>query len=144
MVETNWRAVVLGFVVITALGILSTAVPALALLGGLVGAVVGGAAAGYYAHSGRWNGAWNGFLAGAIGALALTAVLVVLGLATSIVSLSLGGVFATVGLALAALVIIAVAAIPATVGGFVGGLFAREGMVEEMAEDSDDSGRPSA
>lgn len=81
----------------------------------------------------------------------LTALLVVLGLAVPIVELSLGGVFATVGLALAAVVIVAVTAIPAAVGGFIGGLFPREATVEEtkeaveeMVEDSDDSGRPSA
>jgi uncharacterized membrane protein HdeD (DUF308 family) len=130
MVDTNWRAVLIGIATVFVLTFVSTAVQELALLGGFVASIAGGAAAGYYANSGRTNGAWNGFLSGAIGGLALTAVLVVLGLAVSIVELSLGGVFATIGVGIAALVFIVIAAIPATVGGYLGGMMARDRGVE--------------
>jgi len=85
---------------------------------------------------GTANGAWNGLLAGAIGALVLVAVLTVLGLAVSVVTLSLGGVFATVGVALAAVLLALFAAIPAAIGGAIGGMMTREERTE--------AGRPAA
>ena len=132
MVDTKWRAVAIGFVVIAVLSILSTTAPQFALLGGLVAAVVGGWAAGYYARSGRADGAWNGFLAGAIGSLLTLAILVGLGLAVSIVELSFGGMMATIGIGFTALVFIVVGAIPATVGGFLGGMYPRR-QAEEVS-----------
>ena len=134
MVVTKWRAVAIGFVVIAVLSLVSTTFQQFALLGGTVAGIAGGFAAGYYARSGKKNGAWNGFLAGSIGALVSIAILVALGLAASVVELSLGGVFATVGLGLAVLVLAIVSAIPATVGGYVGGMYPRT----ETAE----AGRP--
>ncbi|WP_435335951.1 DUF5518 domain-containing protein [Haloarchaeobius sp. TZWWS8] len=126
MVDTNWRAVALGFVTIVVLGLLGAYVEQLSFLGAGVAGIIGGLVAGYTAHSGSKNGAWNGFLAGSIGALIMVTLLVALGLAVSIVTLSLGGIFATAGVALAALVLIALAAIPATLGGFIGGMIERE------------------
>jgi hypothetical protein len=136
MVETNWRAVGIGFVVIAALGVVGAYVEQLAVFGTVLGSVVGGFAAGYFAREGTANGAWNGLLAGAIGALVLVAVLVALGLAVSVVTLSLGGVFATIGVAFAAVVLIGLAAIPAAIGGAVGGMMTRDDRVE--------TGRPAA
>lgn len=137
MVETNWRAVGIGFVVVAALGIVGAYVEQLAVFGTVLGSVVGGFAAGYVAREGTGSGAWNGLLAGAIGAFVLLAVLTVLGLAVSVVALSLGGVFATVGVAFAAVVLVALAAIPAAIGGgAVGGMTTREDRVE--------TGRPAA
>ncbi|MFC7131631.1 MULTISPECIES: DUF5518 domain-containing protein [Salinibaculum] len=136
MVETKWRAVAIGFVIIALLSIISTSFQQLALVGGVVAGLAGGFAAGYYARSGQTNGAWNGFLAGSIGALVFAAVLVLLGLAVSIVELSLGGVFATIGVGIAFLVFIVIGAIPATVGGYLGGMYPRE--------ESEEVGRPAA
>ena len=130
MVDTKWRAVAIGFVVIAVLSILSTTVQQFALLGGVVAAVVGGWAAGYYARSGTVDGAWNGFLAGAIGSLVTLAVLVALGLAVSIVELSFGGMMATIGFGFAALVFIVVGAVPATIGGYLGGMYPRRELEE--------------
>ena len=137
MVETKWRAVAIGFGIIFLVNFLGAAVQQLAILGGLVASIAGGFAAGYYARSGRMDGAWNGFLAGAIGALAITAVFVVLGIAVSIVELSLGGIFATIGVGLAALVLIVLAAVPATVAGFIGGTM-------YPVEEREEMGRPAA
>lgn len=122
MVDTNWRAVAIGFVTIAVLGIVGAFVDPLAALGTVLGAVIGGFVAGYYAHTGTVNGAWNGLLAGSIGAIVLVALLVVLGLAVSVVELSLGGVFATIGIGVAALVLVAFAALPAALGGALGGM----------------------
>ncbi|ELZ27424.1 hypothetical protein C475_05880 [Halosimplex carlsbadense 2-9-1] len=126
MVVTNWRAVGIGFLTIIVLGIVGAFVGPLAVFGTALGAVVGGFLAGYVAHTGTVDGAWNGFLAGTIGAIAVIAALTALGLAVSVVELSLGGVFATVSVALAALVLVALGAIPATLGGAIGGMMNRE------------------
>lgn len=122
MVRTNWRAVLIGFAVIAVLGLVGAFFEPVAILGTVLGAIVGGFVAGYYAHGGTVNGAWNGLLAGSIGAVVLVAVLTLLGLAVSVVSLSLGGFIATIGFAVAALVVVVFAAIPATLGGALGGM----------------------
>jgi hypothetical protein len=136
MVETNWRAVAIGFAIIALLTLVGASFPQLALLGGLVAGILGGWAAGYYARSGARDGAWNGFLAGAIGGLFITAVFVALGLAVSLVELSLGGVFATIGLGTATVLLVALNAIPAALGGYVGGIYPRR--------ESEEMGRPAA
>jgi hypothetical protein len=82
------------------------------------------------------NGAWNGLLAGSIGAVVIIVTLSVLGLAISIVELSLGGVFASVGLGLALVALALFAAIPAALGGAVGGMMNRDESME--------TGRPAA
>jgi len=130
MVTTNWRAVGAGFVTIFVLGLVGAFVEPLAVFGTALGAVVGGFAAGYLAHTGVASGAWNGFLAGTIGAIVVVAALALLGLATSVVTLSLGGIFATVGIALAALVLVVLGAVPATLGGAIGGMLNRAEPVE--------------
>lgn len=136
MVETNWRAVAIGFVVIAVLGLVGAYVQQLAAFGTVLGSIIGGFTAGYFARMGTANGAWNGLLAGAFGALVLVAILTVLGLAASVVTLSLGGVFATVGVALAAVLLALFAAIPAAIGGAIGGMMNREERTE--------AGRPAA
>lgn len=122
MVTTNWRAVATGFIVIVVLGLIASFIQEFAVLGTAVGAIIGGFTAGYLARGNISDGTWNGFLAGLVGAVVVIAVLAVLGLAVSLVELSLGGVFATVGIAIAALVFAAIAAIPAAIGGALGGM----------------------
>ncbi|WP_435317588.1 DUF5518 domain-containing protein [Haloarchaeobius sp. TZWSO28] len=136
MVDTNWRAVILGIVTIWALAVIGAYVEQLAFLGTGVGALLGGLVTGYLANSGMKDGAWNGLLAGSIGAIAVLVLLAVLGLVVSIVALSLGGILATVGFGAAAFVLIALNSIPAIVGGAIGGLV-KHG---ETAE----TGRPAA
>lgn len=136
MVRTRWRAVAVGFVIIFATNVVSVLFQPLALLGGLFASVVGGWAAGYLARSGATSGAWNGFLAGSVGGLLAVVVFVALGVAVSMVQLSLGGVFASVTAGLAVLVFVVVGAIPATAAGYVGGSYG--------PEESDDVSRPAA
>lgn len=125
MVVTRWRAVALGFGITLVFSLVAAFAAQFAILGGTVGGLVGGWTAGYYADSGRLSGVWNGFLAGAIGGLVAIGILVFTGLAVSIAQLSLGGVFATLGLALALLVLVLLHALPATVGGLLGGMSSR-------------------
>jgi len=136
MVQTSWRAVAIGFVVIFLINLMSVTFAPLAILGGIVAGLLGGWAAGYYARMGRVNGAWNGFLAGSIGAIAVVAVLLALGLAVSLVELSLGGVLATVGAGGVFLALIVFNAIPATLGGYIGGIYPRR--------EPEEAGRPAA
>ncbi|WP_416840750.1 DUF5518 domain-containing protein [Haloferax sp. DFSO52] len=126
MVETKWRAVAIGFGITLILSLLAGFVQQLALLGGVVGGLLGGWAAGYYAGNGRVSGVWNGFLAGSIGGLVAIAMLTFAGLAVSIAQLSLGGTFATLGVALSLLLLVLFHSIPATVGGLIGGMYPRE------------------
>ena len=136
MVETNWRAVAFGFITIFLLTFVSTAFDQLALLGGVVAGLLGGWVAGYYARAGSVSGAWNGLLSGTIGAILVVSAFVALGLAVSVVELSLGGALATVGLGVAILALAAISAIPAVVGGYIGGMYPRR--------EADETGRPAA
>jgi hypothetical protein len=136
MVQTSWRAVGIGFGIIFLINLVSSAFAPLALLGGLVAGIVGGWAAGYYARMGRVDGAWNGFLAGSIGAIVVVAVLLALGLVVSLVELSFGGALATLGAGAALLMLIVFNAIPATIGGYIGGIYPRR--------ETEETGRPAA
>ncbi len=63
---TNWRAVVIGFLVLTVLSIFGVAVPG---LGQLTAGLIGGLVAGYLAGGGLGSGAWHGLLAGSLGGI---------------------------------------------------------------------------
>ncbi|WP_411964126.1 DUF5518 domain-containing protein [Haloferax sp. YSMS24] len=126
MVVTKWSAVAIGLGITLVLSFASGFVPAFALLGGAVAGLLGGWTAGYYARSGRLSGAWNGLLAGSVGGLVAMGLLLLAGLAVSVAQLSLGGVFATLGVVLSLLVLVLFHAIPATLGGLLGGMYPRE------------------
>jgi hypothetical protein len=130
MVDIKWRAVAIGFVVIAVLSALSGTVEGLGLLGGVFAGLLGGWLTGYYADTGRRNGAWNGFFAGSIGALVSTGILVALGLAVSVVTFSLAGVLTSIGFGVAVFTLIFVGAVPATVGGYLGGMYPRSDVEE--------------
>jgi hypothetical protein len=113
--DINWRAVLTGFVVATVLGILvswltpaGTSGTALALPG-----LVGGFVAGYMV-SGIGRGAVHGGLATVVGAVAVSAVLLVAGILFAGLVPAIGGSFV-------ALVAIFVIAIPGAIAGAVGG-----------------------
>jgi len=69
---TNWRAAVVGFVVITVLGAVGVVVPG---LGQLAAGLIGGFVAGYMAGGSLGSGAWHGLLAGSLGGIAAAAIL---------------------------------------------------------------------
>ena len=63
---TNWRAVIVGFLVATVLGLFGLALPG---LGQLAAGLIGGFVAGYMAGGGLGSGFWHGLLAGALGGI---------------------------------------------------------------------------
>ncbi len=69
---TNWRAAVVGFLVITVLGAVGVVVPG---LGQLAAGLLGGFVAGYMAGGSLASGAWHGLLAGSLGGIAAAAIL---------------------------------------------------------------------
>lgn len=116
----NWRAVILGFLTILAIGAVGLAIPG---IGQLVAGFVGGAVAGYLSPGGWRAGVVHGLLAGSVGGL-LVGVLLWAGL--SLAGLSLGpvsGVFGTLAGA-GAFVIAAVIAVVTAIDSAVGGLLA--------------------
>ncbi|ELY49016.1 DUF5518 domain-containing protein [Natronorubrum bangense] len=63
---TNWRAVIIGFLIATVLGLFGLVLPG---LGQLAAGLVGGFVAGYLAGGGLGRGFWHGLLAGALGGI---------------------------------------------------------------------------
>jgi hypothetical protein len=116
--EINWRAVVLGFVVTIALGILSGLVvagadaAAPAASWGMVG-VLGGLAAGFIAGGTVSSGAVHGGLATVFGSLVLLAVVTATGLLFA-------GIVPALGVLGLGLLMLALYAIPGALGGAVG------------------------
>jgi len=129
IMEINWRAVLTGFVVAIALGVLisvagpltETSVYLLAMPG-----LVGGFVAGYMV-SGVGNGAVHGALATIVGALALLAVLTVGAV------LFVGIVPAVAGASVAVLALVA-QAIPGGIAGAIGGYMKRRRAPQTMEE----------
>jgi len=114
--EINWRAVLTGFVVAIVLGVLVGWIYPPGQTSGLALAVpglVGGFVAGYMV-SGAWDGAVHGGLATIVGALAVLAFLLLVGILFVGIIPALGG--ATIGV-LALLFM----AIPGAIAGAVGG-----------------------
>jgi len=103
---TNWRAVIIGFVLILGLGTVGLVLPG---LGQFFAALIGGFVAGYLGGNDLLSGFWHGILAGALGSLLLAAVLWI---AVSIVGFTLGPVAGTVSslIGLGAVIIVAIVA----------------------------------
>ncbi|SEH16873.1 hypothetical protein SAMN04487967_2827 [Natronorubrum sediminis] len=119
---TNWRAVIIGFLVATVLGILGLAIPG---VGQLAAGLVGGFVAGYVAGGGLLRGFWHGLLAGALGGLVgglLIAVFVglagwTLGPAGGLISGAAG-----IGILAVAIFVSFVMALESAIAGALGGL----------------------
>lgn len=133
--DINWRAVLYGFLVTIALGLLSgVGIPytnaSLPVLGwGLTG-LVGGLVGGYVAGGTLGNGAVNGGLASVLGAFIALVVLSVLGV--------LFGGLLGIGIFTVGLLFLVSAAIPGGVGGAIGS------WAKGRAERSAEMGRPAA
>ncbi|WP_254531923.1 DUF5518 domain-containing protein [Natrinema gelatinilyticum] len=63
---TDWRAVFIGFLVVTVFGIIGLVVPG---IGQLAAGLIGGFVAGYMAGGGLGSGFWHGLLAGSLGGI---------------------------------------------------------------------------
>jgi hypothetical protein len=119
---TNWRAVVIGFLVITVLGIVGLTLPG---LGQLAAGLIGGFVAGYLAGGGLGRGFWHGLLAGAlggiVGGLLIAIVVGIAGWAGGPIGGAITGV-AGLGIFTLAVVISFIMALESAVAGAIGGL----------------------
>ncbi len=120
---TNWRAVIIGFLVTTVLGLLGFALPG---IGQLAAGLVGGFVAGYLAGGGLGRGFWHGLLSGAVGGIVLG---LLLGIVVAIVGWAggpagglLGGI-AGIGIFGAAVLVSFILAIESAIAGAIGGVF---------------------
>lgn len=119
---TNWRAVLIGFLLAFAISVVGIALPG---LGQLTAGLVGGFVAGYLAGGGLLRGFWHGLLAGALGGILLGLfVAVAVGLA-GWAGGPFGGLLSGIaGLGIFGVVVIVsfVLALESAIAGAVGGL----------------------
>lgn len=120
---TNWRAVLIGFVVEIVLGVVGLLLPG---IGQLAAGLIGGFVAGYIAKAGLGGGAWHGLLAGSIGGIILAIFLTIA--VTIIGTIGLGPFGPLLGsfTFLAAIMVAILFAIDSAIGGAIGGLLAGE------------------
>ncbi len=117
---TDWYAVVVGFLVELAVGVIGLLVPG---IGQLAAALMGGFVAGYIAGGGLVRGTWHGLLAGALGGIALG---IALGLAITLLGVSAGPIGPLLGIGVFAVVAFTalLVALPSGLAGAVGGAVA--------------------
>ncbi|WP_256393576.1 DUF5518 domain-containing protein [Natronoarchaeum rubrum] len=124
---TNWRAAVVGFLVITVLGAVGIVVPG---LGQLTAGLVGGFVAGYMAGGSLSSGAWHGLVAGSLGGIVAAVVLwfglTVLGFVGGPVGAAIGSLGGLV-LALAVIAFSMIVALESAVAGAIGAAVAGDG-----------------
>ncbi|WIV68225.1 DUF5518 domain-containing protein [Natrialbaceae archaeon AArc-T1-2] len=119
---TNWRAVMIGFVVAVVIGIVGIALPG---LGQLTAGLLGGFVAGYLAGGGLLSGFWHGLLAGALGGIVGGLIIAV---AVGVAGLALGPVggllsgLAGVGIFGFAVLVAFIMALESGLAGAIGGL----------------------
>ncbi|WP_394738874.1 DUF5518 domain-containing protein [Natronococcus roseus] len=120
---TDWRSVVIGFLVITIFGIVGLTLPG---VGQLAAGLIGGFVAGYLAGGGLGRGFWHGLLAGALGGIVagvLVALVVgVAGWAGGPIGGAMSGL-AGFGIFLVALALSFIMALESAIAGAIGGLF---------------------
>ncbi|MUV56347.1 hypothetical protein SAMN04487947_3000 [Halogeometricum rufum] len=115
--NTDWRAVAVGFVVILVVGAVGLSLP---LLGQIGAGLVGGFAAGYLAGGTLGDGAWNGLLAGSISGVVLTLVLALLGSVLGLAGGPLGAFLGGAGVFLVGLVVTVLFAVDSAIAGAIG------------------------
>lgn len=119
---TDWRAVLIGFVLIVALGTLGLVIPG---MGQFFAALVGGFVAGYLGGNDPISGFWHGLLAGSLGSLILG---LILWAAVTLLSFSFGPVAGAIagvigiGAVIIVVVIAMITAVESGVAGAVGGV----------------------
>lgn len=119
---TNWYAVLVGFVVMTVIGVVGLAIPG---LGQLTAGLVGGFVAGYMTGGGIGRGAWHGLLAGSLGGILVAVILGVAASAIGAVGLGPIGPLVGGGVFVALVVLALVMGLESALAGAVGALFAR-------------------
>ena len=130
--KLDWTAVIIGFVVTIALGILSGLVYAgtdasvAVLYWGTIG-ILGGLTAGYFSGGSAGNGAYNGGVATVLGSLIVLVI-------AAFTTLLFGGLVASAGVVFVGVLILAFYAIPGAVGGAVGAWYRSQRTAEETME----------
>jgi hypothetical protein len=118
---TNWRAVLIGFLVGVVASLFAFALP---VVGHLGAGFIAGLVAGVVAGGGLASGAWHGLLAGAFGglvaAVALAAFVTLVGATVS----GPGGALAGLGVFAIGAVVAVVFAVDSAIGGAIGGFLA--------------------
>jgi hypothetical protein len=112
---TNWRAVLIGFVVMVVVGSFGGIV--IPVFGTIGGGIIGGFIAGYIAGGGIWNGLVAGGFGGLVGAFLLSLVGVLVGVLAGPV----GSILAGAGVFVLGAVVALLFAIPSGIAGALGG-----------------------
>lgn len=115
--NTDWRAVGVGFILILVVGAVGLTLPVLGQIGA---GLIGGFAAGYLAGGSLGDGAWNGLLAGSISGVVLTLLLSLLGGVLGLAGGPLGGFLGGAGVFLVGLFVTLVFGIDSAIAGAVG------------------------
>ncbi|SFR50565.1 DUF5518 domain-containing protein [Halogeometricum limi] len=115
--NTDWRAVGVGFLLILVVGTVGLSVPVIGQIGA---GLVGGFAAGYLAGGTLGNGAWNGLIAGSLSGLVLTLLLSLLGGALGLAGGPLGALLGGAGVFLVGLFVTVLFAVDSALAGAVG------------------------
>ena len=115
--NTDWRAVGVGFLLILVVGAVGLTLPVLGQIGA---GLVGGFAAGYLAGGSLGDGAWNGLLAGSVSGIVLTLLLSVLGGALGLAGGPLGAFLGGAGVLLVGLFATLLFAVDSALAGAVG------------------------
>jgi hypothetical protein len=116
---TNWRAVLVGFLVMVVVGSFGGIV--IPLFGTVGGGVVGGFIAGYIAGGGIWNGTWNGLVAGAFGGIVGALILSLVGALVGALAGPLGSVLTGASVFVLGAAVALLFAVPSGAAGALGG-----------------------
>ena len=117
--ETNWRAVLIGFVVMVVVGSFGGVV--IPVVGTIGGGIIGGLVAGYIAGGGAWNGTWNGLIAGGLGGIVGALLLSFVGALVGVVAGPVGSILAGAGVFVLGTFVALLFAIPSGIAGALGG-----------------------
>ena len=115
--NTDWRAVGVGFVVILVVGAIGLSLP---LLGQIGAGLIGGFAAGYLAGGTLGDGAWNGLLAGSISGVVLTVLAALLGGVIGLAGGPLGAFLGGAGVLLVGVFVTVLFAVDSAIAGAIG------------------------
>lgn len=119
---TDWRAVIVGFLVGLVASVFAFVLP---VIGHMGAGLLAGFVSGYLAGGSIGRGVWHGLLAGALGGLV---VAVLLAAVVSIVGMSISGPFGIlggVGVFVIGATIAALLAVDSAIGGAIGGVLSR-------------------
>jgi len=116
---TNWRAILIGFVVMIVVGSFGGIV--IPVFGTIGGGIIGGFIAGYIAGDGIGNGTWNGLVAGAFGGIVGAFLLSLVGVLVGVLAGPVGSILAGASVFVLGALVALLFAIPSGIAGAFGG-----------------------